>query len=174
LRSVSYTLLPPYPEGFFPHPLLASPWSYQNGGEWDWIGGRLVCALYQNGLRRQAENYLREIVERNLARGNIFEWSDRTGNGQGASFYAGAAGVLGEAILYGHFAMSEEFERYAFAHAPDPFTLFVRKAGDRFRIGRSAVLSLDISALAKKEICVMARGGIKRTCVSKKGTTGVP
>ena len=67
LRSVSFTLLPPYPQDFFPHPLLA-PWSYQNGGEWDWIGGRLVTALYQNGFREQAEEYLGEIIERGLRR----------------------------------------------------------------------------------------------------------
>jgi hypothetical protein len=174
LRSVSYTLLPPYPEGFFPHPLLSPPWSYQNGGEWDWIGGRLVCALYQNGLRRQAENYLREIIERSLARGNIFEWSDRGGNGQGASFYAGAAGVLGEAILLGHFALGEDFDRYVFPHFADPFRLAVSKAGDRFQIGRSAMLSLNIAALAKKEICITAKGGKKRTCIAKKGQTAVP
>ena len=89
----------PIPEGFFPHPLLRSPWSYQNGGEWDWIGGRLVAALYQTGFRAEAEKYLQEIVAKNLAEMNIFEWSDKGGNGQGASFYAGAAGVLGEAIL---------------------------------------------------------------------------
>ncbi len=174
LRSVSYTLLPPYPEGFFPHPLLSLPWSYQNGGEWDWIGGRLVAALYQNGLRRQAESYLREMIERSLDRGNIFEWSDRTGNGQGASFYAGAAGVLGEAILLGHFGLSEEFERYSFPHFADPFKLVVSKSGDRFQIGRSAMLSLDIFALAKKEICIAAKSGKKQTCISGKGPSSVP
>ena len=64
LRTVSFTLLPPYPEGFFPHPLLRSPWSYQNGGEWDWIGGRLVSALYQTGFRDQAEKFLRRSRSR--------------------------------------------------------------------------------------------------------------
>ena len=118
LRSVSFTLLPPYPRGFFPHPLLA-PWSYQNGGEWDWIGGRLVAALYQNGFREKAEEYLREIVSKNLRDGNIFEWSDRAGNGQGALFYAGAAGVLGEAILRGHLGLEEDFDRYTFAAGSD-------------------------------------------------------
>ena len=51
LRTVSFTLLPPFPENFFPHPLLRSPWSYQNGGEWDWIGGRLITALFRAGFR---------------------------------------------------------------------------------------------------------------------------
>ena len=112
LRSVSFTLLPPFPENFFPHPLLRSPWSYQNGGEWDWIGGRLVSALYQSGFRKEADRYLKEIATKNLSDMNIFEWSDKAGNGQGASFYAGAAGVLGEAILGGHFGLREDFDRY--------------------------------------------------------------
>ena len=61
LRTVSFTLLPPFPENFFPHPLLRSPWSYQNGGEWDWIGGRLITALFRAGFRTRS----REILERN-------------------------------------------------------------------------------------------------------------
>ena len=173
LRSVSYTLLPPYPEGFFPHPLLSSPWSYQNGGEWDWIGGRLVSALYQNGLRKQAETYLREIIERNIAHGNLFEWSDRSGNGQGASFYAGAAGVLGEAILLGHFGLNEELDRYVFPNFGDPFKLTINKANDCFTIGHTAMVTVDISFLAKKEICILTRAGKIKTCIAKKGMTDV-
>ena len=126
LRSVSFTLLPPYPQDFFPHPLLA-PWSYQNGGEWDWIGGRLVAALYQNGFHEKAEEYLREIITKNLRDGNIFEWSDRAGNGRGALFYAGAAGVLGEAILRGHFGLEEDFDRYTFAAGSDHFKIDVKQ-----------------------------------------------
>jgi hypothetical protein len=167
LRSVSFTLLPPYPQGFFPHPLMA-PWNYQNGGEWDWIGGRLVAALYQNGFREKAEEYLREIVAKNLSDGNIFEWSDRTGNGQGASFYAGAAGVLGEAILRGHFGLEEDFERYTFAAGSDRFKIDVSKAGDRFMVENSDRLSVAITILSKKEICILNGSG-KKTCISKKG-----
>ncbi|MCP4148287.1 MAG: hypothetical protein GY757_11105 [bacterium] len=99
LRTVSFTLIPPYPEGFFPHHLLRHPWNYQNGGEWDWIGGRVVKAFYQSGYEKEAENYLLEIVKKNLANYCIFEWEDRGGTGKGALFYVGAAGVIGEAIL---------------------------------------------------------------------------
>jgi len=169
LRSVSFTLLPPYPQGFFSHPLMA-PWNYQNGGEWDWIGGRLVAALYQNGFRKKAEEYLREIVLKNLADGNIFEWSDRAGNGQGASFYAGAAGVLGEAILRGHFGLQEDFDRYSFNAVNDPFKITISKNNDRFSVENSAQLTIDIAGLSKKEICILTGSG-KKTCVSKKGKT---
>ena len=171
LRTVSFTLLPPYPENFFPHPLLRSPWSYQNGGEWDWIGGRLVAALYQAGFRAEAERYLKEIVEKNLAEMNIFEWSDRGGNGQGASFYAGAAGVLGEAIFSGHFGLQEDFDRYTVPAGPDRFTVTVAKGNDRFTVNNSAKLTADITNLSKKEICILTQSGKKQTCIAKKGKT---
>jgi hypothetical protein len=102
LRTVSFTLIPPYPEGFFPHHLLRQPWNYQNGGEWDWIGGRVVKALFMNGFPGEAERYLLEIVKKNLANFCIFEWEDRKGTGRGAMFYVGAAGVIGETILIGY------------------------------------------------------------------------
>lgn len=102
LRTVSFTLIPPYPEGFFPHHLLTHPWSYQNGGEWDWIGGRVVKALFINGYFKEAEKYLLEIARKNLENFCINEWEDRNGTGRGAYFYVGAAGVIGEAITKGY------------------------------------------------------------------------
>jgi hypothetical protein len=102
LRTVSFTLIPPYPEGFFPHHLLRYPWNFQNGGEWDWIGGRVVKSLFIKGFQNEAERYLLEIVKKNLANFCIFEWEDRRGTGRGAMFYVGAAGVIGEAILLGY------------------------------------------------------------------------
>jgi hypothetical protein len=170
LRSVSFTMLPPYPRDFFPHPLL-SPWSYQNGGEWDWIGGRLVAALYQAGFRNEAEYYLKEIVDKNLRDGNIFEWADRAGNGQGASFYAGAAGVLGEAILAGHFGIEEDFDRYSIPGVSDPFKITVSKNNDFFTLENSARLTVDIASLSKKEICLANELNQKKICASKKGMT---
>lgn len=172
LRTVSFTLLPPYPQGFFPHPLLRSPWNYQNGGEWDWIGGRLVSALYQAGFRPKAEQYLKEIVAKNLDDMNIFEWSDRSGGGQGAMFYAGAAGVLGEAIWRGHLGLAEDFDRYAIPVGTDRFKIVVAKAGDRFTVDNTDQLTVDITSLSKKEICILT-GSDKKICVSKKGKTGL-
>ncbi len=101
LRTVSFTLIPPYPEGFFPHHLLTHPWNYQNGGEWDWIGARVVNGLYRMGYVVEAEKYLMEIVNKNLANFCLYEWEDYRGTGRGALFYAGAAGVIGE-VLFKH------------------------------------------------------------------------
>ncbi|MDD8012561.1 MAG: hypothetical protein PHX05_03690 [Acidobacteriota bacterium] len=169
LRTVSFTLLPPFPENFFPHPLLRIPWSYQNGGEWDWIGGRLVSALYQAGFRKEADKYLQEIAAKNLADMNIFEWSDKTGNGQGASFYAGAAGVLGEAILHGYLGLQEDFDRYTLPAWSERFSLTVANEGDRFTLKNSDRLIVDIAALNRKEICILTASGKKRICLAKKG-----
>jgi len=99
LRTVSFTLIPPYPDGFFPHHLLARAWSYQNGGEWDWIGARLVKALFQNGLKDEGRKYLLQIVQKNQRNYTIFEWEDRSGMGRGAFSYSGAAGVIGEVLF---------------------------------------------------------------------------
>jgi len=102
LDSASFVLIPPYPEGFFPHHLLKRPWSYQNGGQWDWIGARLVKALFLYQRPQQAESYLVEIARKNLSRFLINEWEDRGGNPQGADFYVGAAGQIAEAIIAGY------------------------------------------------------------------------
>lgn len=172
LRTVSFTLLPPFPENFFPHPLLRVPWSYQNGGEWDWIGGRLVSALYENGFRQEADRYLEEIVAKNLDDMNLFEWSDRNGNGRGALFYAGAAGVLGEAVLHGRLGLREEFDRYLIPLGDQRFKLMVAKGGDRFTVAGAEKLTIDISSLAKKEVCAVSASG-KTTCISKKGRSEI-
>jgi hypothetical protein len=166
LRTVSFTLLPPFPENFFPHPLLRSPWSYQNGGEWDWIGGRLVSALYQAGFRKEADRYLEEIAEKNLAEMNLFEWSDKAGNGRGALFYAGAAGVLGEAILHGHFGLQEDFDRYVIPAGPDRFKLTVNKDRDCFTIENTGPATVNIISFSKKEICLLDSRSGKMKCVS--------
>jgi hypothetical protein len=59
----------------------------------------LFSFSFMKGFPKEAERYLLEIVKKNLANFCIFEWEDRRGTGRGAMFYAGAAGVIGEAIL---------------------------------------------------------------------------
>lgn len=174
LRTVSFTLLPPFPENFFPHPLLRMPWSYQNGGEWDWIGGRLVSALYRAGFRGEADRYLEEILAKNLDEMNVFEWSDRAGNGRGALFYAGAAGVLGEAILAGRLGLQEEFDRYLIPADSERFKLMVSKGNDRFAIENSSNVTADLFSLSKNEICVLAGSQKRRICLANRGRTRIP
>jgi len=110
LNSVFYTLIPPYPKGFFAHPIMSEPWTYQNGGEWDWISGRYIQAVFRNGFRDQGLRYLRQIIEKHRRNGAVWEWEDRLGNGRGAAFYAGAAGVIGELIWRDYLGLGEDFK----------------------------------------------------------------
>lgn len=102
ISTVSGTLLPPYPEGFFKHPLLDDPYEYQNGAQWDWFGGRLVYAMFNHGLSLQARDKLLEIVRKNLNSGTFYEWDNREGVGLGSDAYCGSAGSLAKAIFEGY------------------------------------------------------------------------
>jgi hypothetical protein len=84
LATIGGVLLPPYPAGFFRHPILREPFTYQNGGQWDWWAGRFVLAV---------------------AAGGLHEWSTRDGKGQGSPRYAGSAAALGAAVLQGLFGL---------------------------------------------------------------------
>jgi len=104
---------------------------------------------------------------------NIFEWSDRAGNGQGASFFAGAAGILGEALLFGRLGLREDFDRYVVPAGGERYTLFVAKGGDRFCVNNSGPLTVDINRLAKKQVCLAIEPGGKTVCLAQRGKTTI-
>lgn len=101
LSTLSGCLLPPYPARFFRHPMMDDPYEYQNGGQWDWFGGRLVAAMFESGYSQEATLRLLEIARKNLERGCFYEWDTREGYGQGSLNYAGSAGALALAIYEG-------------------------------------------------------------------------
>jgi hypothetical protein len=171
--SVSFTLLPPYPDRFFPHPQLRSSWSYQNGGEWDWIGGRVISALFQSGHRAKAEAFLQEIVAKHSRNFNIFEWEDRAGVGRGASFYVGAAGVIGEAIWKGYLGFDQDFGKYRIRIPDFAFRLDVDKTADRFTVNHSDQTVIRVDAITGKRVCIYGRGKETPFCTSRKGKTTV-
>jgi hypothetical protein len=103
ISTISGSLLPPYPAGFFRHPAMDEPFEYQNGGQWDWFGGRLVLAMFENGFSAQARQKLIEIVRKDLRNGGLFEWDTREGAGRGSDDYAGSAGSLARALFEGYF-----------------------------------------------------------------------
>jgi len=45
--SIGLTIYPPYPRGFFKNPSMG-PYSYQNGGDWTWFGGRMIQTLVEH------------------------------------------------------------------------------------------------------------------------------
>jgi hypothetical protein len=105
LSTISGTLLPPYPKDFFKHPLLDDPYEYQNGAQWDWFGGRLICAMFENGFSELAKEKLLEITSKNVKNRGFFEWDNREGVGSGSDFYAGSAGSLAKALFEGYFGI---------------------------------------------------------------------
>ncbi len=108
VSTISGCLLPPYPAGFFKHPAMDEPYEYQNGGQWDWFGGRLVYAMFENGFSRMAKEKLLEIIRKNVANGGLFEWDSRDGAGRGSDYYSGSAGSLAKAMFEGYFGLRVE------------------------------------------------------------------
>lgn len=96
--SIGLTMYPPYPEGFFKNPQMRSPYSYQNGGDWCWFGGRMIQALIEQGDIAEAYRELRPMVERVRRVGGFYEWWSRDNQPRGSGDFRGSAGVLGRAI----------------------------------------------------------------------------
>ncbi|MBN1274325.1 MAG: hypothetical protein JXB26_18850 [Candidatus Aminicenantes bacterium] len=106
--TVSGTLLPPYPQGTFRHPLLDDPYEYQNGGQWDWFGGRLVYAMFDKGFSTIGKEKLLEIFNKILTNRSFFEWDTKAGTGRGSDTFAGGAGMVGKALFEGYFGIRWE------------------------------------------------------------------
>jgi hypothetical protein len=106
VSTIAGTLLPPYRAGLFAHPAMREPWSYQNGGQWDWFGARLVLAAFEHGQSALARRWLGELARKADRSGGLYEWHTRSGEGRGSATYAGSAGVLAAAVFEGLFGVS--------------------------------------------------------------------
>lgn len=96
--SIGLTVYPPYPAGFFKNPAVGVPYSYQNGGDWPWFGGRMIQDLVRQGFIAAAYRDLRPMVERVKRTGGFHEWWSPDNQPRGSDGYRGSAGVLGQAI----------------------------------------------------------------------------
>ncbi|MBM3295107.1 MAG: hypothetical protein FJY82_11390 [Candidatus Aminicenantes bacterium] len=105
MPTVSASLLPPYPAGVFRHPMVDQPFEYQNGGLWDWFGGKLVAAMFENGFSAAARLKLLEIARKAAANKGLFEWDAPDGTGRGSPYFAGSAGSLAKALIEGYFGI---------------------------------------------------------------------
>lgn len=105
MSTISGTLLPPYPKNTFKHPQVDDPYEYQNGGQWDWFGGKLIYSMFEHGFSSLAKEKLIEILKKNLANRGFFEWDNREGAGRGSDLFCGSAGSLGKAIFEGYFGL---------------------------------------------------------------------
>lgn len=106
LPTVSATLLPPYPPHTFKHPLVDEPYEYQNGGQWDWWGGRLVLSLFHHGHSSKAKLSLAEIITQIMKNRALFEWATKDGVAQGSDYFAASAGALGQALIEGYLGIN--------------------------------------------------------------------
>lgn len=94
--TIGMTVYPPYPLKAFPD---VPPYTYQNGGDWAWFGGRMVSALIANGHPQEAYAEMNPMIERVIKDNGFFEWYDvKTGEPKGSGSFRGAAGVLYDAI----------------------------------------------------------------------------
>ena len=105
ISTISGSLLPPYPKGTFKHPMVDDPYEYQNGGQWDWFGAKLVKAMFDRGSARTARAKLAEIAAKNAANKGLHEWDTPDGRGRGSAFYSGSAGSLALALVEGYFGV---------------------------------------------------------------------
>jgi glycogen debranching enzyme len=96
-QSIGLTLYPAYPENSFMNKGMG-PWSYQNGGDWTWFGGRMITALAKNGFIEEAYEELSPMIDRVIINDGFYEWYTVEGEPKGSGLFRGSAGVLLEAI----------------------------------------------------------------------------
>src|SRR5690606_5043659 len=96
-QSIGLTIYPVYPNGFFKNPSM-SEYSYQNGGDWTWFGGRMVQQLILNGFEEEAYEAISPMLDRVIQNDGFFEWYTPNGKPSGSGKFRGSAGVLWKAI----------------------------------------------------------------------------
>ena len=97
--SIGLTLYPPYPDGFFENQIMNPEYSYQNGGDWTWFGGRMIQELIKNGFMEEAYEQIQPMVERVKVNDGFYEWYSVDNKPRGSGTFRGSAGVLYKAIL---------------------------------------------------------------------------
>jgi glycogen debranching enzyme len=95
--SIGLTVYPTYPAGFFKNKAMR-PFSYQNGGDWTWFGGRMIQQLIAYGYVEQAYRESLPMFERVRANDGFFEWYAVDNKPSGSGVFRGSAGVLGKAV----------------------------------------------------------------------------
>lgn len=97
--SIGLTLYPTYPEGYFANKIMNPIYSYQNGGDWTWFGGRMIQELIKNGFVQEAYEQVQPMVKRVKDNNGFYEWYSIDNKPRGSGTFRGEAGVLYKAIL---------------------------------------------------------------------------
>jgi len=95
--TIGLTIYPVYPAGTFKNGGMG-PYSYQNGGDWTWFGGRTVSELIRYDLIPEACEALEPMLLRVIKNKGFYEWYTPDNRPQGSSSFRGEAGVLWTAI----------------------------------------------------------------------------
>ncbi|WP_353197401.1 hypothetical protein [Parapedobacter defluvii] len=96
--TIGLTLYPTYPEGSFKNPGMY-PYGYQNGGDWDWFGGRMIQQLIRYGFVTEAYEQIQPMLQRAVDHNGFYEWYTVDNQPKGSGTFRGSAGVLYDAIL---------------------------------------------------------------------------
>ncbi len=97
--TIGLTLYPPYPAGFFENKIMNPEYSYQNGGDWTWFGGRMIQQLIKNGFVEEAYEQMIPMVKRVKDNNGFYEWYSVDNKPRGSGTFRGEAGVLYTAIV---------------------------------------------------------------------------
>jgi hypothetical protein len=97
--SIGLTVYPPYPAGFFENQIMNPEYSYQNGGDWTWFGGRMIQQLIKYGFVEEAYEQITPMVKRVKDNNGFYEWYSRDNKPRGSGTFRGEAGVLYKAII---------------------------------------------------------------------------
>jgi hypothetical protein len=97
--SIGLTLYPPYPKGFFENKIMNPEYSYQNGGDWTWFGGRMIQQLIKYGFIQEAYEQIQPMVKRVKENNGFYEWYSVDNKPRGSGTFRGEAGVLYSAIV---------------------------------------------------------------------------
>jgi hypothetical protein len=87
-------MYPPYPEDIYPGSHANKTYHYQNGGDWDWFGDRMIEQLVANGLVQEAYDEMQPMISRFIRDGRFYEWYSRDNQPSGSPDFKGSAGVL--------------------------------------------------------------------------------
>ena len=96
--TIGLTIYPPYPLGLFKNPGMTKPYTYQNGGDWTWFGGRMVRDLIDEGDIADAYREVRPMVDRVVRANGFYEWWTPDNQPRGSAGFRGSAGELGRDI----------------------------------------------------------------------------
>jgi len=92
--TIGLTLYPPYPEGYFVNKIMNPVYSYQNGGDWTWFGGRMIQQLIKYGFVQEAYEQVQPMLKRVIENNGFYEWYSVDNKPRGSGTFRGEAGVL--------------------------------------------------------------------------------